>query len=588
VRQTSFAIAASLVLSVQLGAQDVTRREVVRVTEAGGLPRALLDDVLRVVNAPATLRAIGELSIAADRTVDGDVAVVEGIATIAGHVTGRIVALNGTVALRGGAHVDGGIIVIGGRLSGRDVASIGGDVQEYVERVTIVRTTEPPDNATPAEPNPDERWWRLRERWRSRSWSHLRLVSTRTYNRVEGLPVLIGPTFGRDVGLGRLTLDLLGVVRSVGSFEQTSANLGHSAKVELSFGRTYRARVGARLYDVVDPIEPWHLSEAEVGLSAFFLHRDFNDYYNRHGGTLYGGVGLTDHTDLSFGYSDQRWASRPTKNPLTFLHNNSAWRPNPSMDEGTFHLLTAALRYDTRNETDDPWSGWFVTGEYEFGRGTISAYGPTSIGVRQTNLDGRTEYDRLFVDLRRYNRVSPDGQFNMRLVLGGWLSGDDLPLQRRLSVGGLGTLPGYDFRRTRGDSDPWQCSTLANPLLSAGTTTVSGQPAECSRVALAQVEYRGNIRIDPFGLLTGERSRRRLGWGRGAEWVAFVDAGRGWLVGPRRGEMVYPSNHLPPLGTFRTDVGLGLKLDDLGIYFAKGVSEHGGPLNIFVRLKPRF
>jgi hypothetical protein len=254
------------------------------------------------------------------------------------------------------------------------------------------------------------------------------------------------------------------------------------------------------------------------------------------------------------------------------------------MDEGNFHVLTTAVRYDTRNDTDDPWSGWFLTGDYEFGHGTISRYAPTSPGVRQPNLNGKTEYDRVLLDLRRYNRVSAEGQLNARLVVGGWLSGDDLPLQRRLSVGGYGTLPGYDFRRMRGETDFWQCSNPAG----LQPATVEGLPAECSRVALAQLEYRGDIRIDPWGLLAGERSRRRYGWGRSAEWVAFVDAGRGWLVGPRIGEISYPSNKLPPLGSFRTDVGLGIKLDDLGIYLAKGVSEHGGPLNIFVRLKPRF
>ncbi len=586
-RQISIAIAASLAFTVQLGAQDSSRRELVRLTETGTVPRAVIEDVLRVVNSLATLRAVGELRVDANLTVDGDVAVLEGVATISGHVRGRVVAVNGDVALRDGARVDGGIIVIGGRISGRDAATIGGNVQEFAEHVSIVRVSEAIAPAVATEPNPDERWWKLRERWRSRSWSRVRLVSTRTYNRVEGLPVLIGPSFGRDVGWGRLTLDLLGVVRSVGSFDQSSANLGHDAKIELSFGRNYGVRVGGRLFDRVDSVEPWHLSETEVGLSAFFLHRDFSDYYNKHGGTLYGGVYLSDHMDLTLGYSDQRHATRPTKNPLTFLRNNAAWRANPAIDEGTFHLITAALRYDTRNETDDPWSGWFMTGEYEFGRGTISSYGPASFGVRQTNLGGRTEYDRLFLDLRRYNRVSAEGQLNARLVLGGWLSGDDLPLQRRLSVGGPGTLPGYDFRRMQGESDFGQCST-ASGSVALGLSTVDGQPAECSRVALAQLEYRGDIRIDPWGVLMGERSRRRLGWGRSAEWVAFVDAGRGWLVGPRRGETAYPSNRLPPLGTFRTDVGLGLKLDDLGIYVAKGVSEHGGPLNFFVRLKPRF
>ena len=54
-------------------------------------------------------------------------------------------------------------------------------------------------------------------------------------------------------------------------------------------------------------------------------------------------------------------------------------------------------------------------------------------------------YGRGFLDVRRYNRVSPTAQVNLRLVAGGWLHGDALPAQRRLSLGGAGTLPGYDF-----------------------------------------------------------------------------------------------------------------------------------------------
>jgi hypothetical protein len=41
--------------------------------------------------------------------------------------------------------------------------------------------------------------------------------------------------------------------------------------------------------------------------------------------------------------------------------------------------------------------------------GTISSYGPTSPGVRD-DLAGATAYSRGFLDLRRYNRVSPEGQ----------------------------------------------------------------------------------------------------------------------------------------------------------------------------------
>lgn len=584
-RTTSLSVLGGLLLAQPLVAQDVRpapTRETIQLATSGSAPRSIAEDALRVVNAPATARITGMYRLDAGQELSGDLAVLEGTATIDGHVRGRVVALNSDVNLGDGARIDGSVVLLGGRLTGRDRATISGDVLQFTQPVTVVRQVDSVTTAT--QDNPDERWWKLRQRWRrSRSWSELRLVSARTYNRTEGLPVLIGPRFGSDLGWGRLTIDLLGVVRSVGSFEQTSANLGHSLRAELRFGRDYGVRVGAQLYDLVDPVERWQLSETEIGLSSFFLRRDFADYYNRHGGTLFGGFYLGSNADVTLSYSDQRWAGRDTKNALTLFRNNAAWRPNPSMDEGTFHLLTAALRYDTRNDAHDPWTGWFLSGEYEFGVGNISQYGATGPGVRQTNLNGRTEYDRLLLDLRRYNRVSPEGQLNMRLVLGGWLSGDDLPLERRFSVSGPGALPAYAFRRTRGDADLWQCSSA-----SGVPVAVPGRPAFCERFALAQLEYRGDIGIDPWGIFGGERAQRRLGWGRSAEWVAFVDAGRGWLVGPREGKMVYPASVIPSLGTFRTDIGLGIKLDDLGLYVAKAVSEHDGPVTFFVRLNPRF
>jgi hypothetical protein len=66
-----------------------------------------------------------------------------------------------------------------------------------------------------------------------------------------------------------------------------------------------------------------------------------------------------------------------------------------------------------------------------------------------------------------------------------------------------------------------------------------------------------------------------------------VDAGRGWLVGKRAGDLQYPSTSLPGLDTYRTDVGLGLDLGILGIYVAKAVSESKEPANVFVRIRSR-
>ena len=185
-------------------------------------------------------------------------------------------------------------------------------------------------------------------------------------------------------------------------------------------------------------------------------------------------------------------------------------------------------------------------------------------------------YTRGFIDARSYNRLSPVGQISFRIVAGGWVSGDELPLQRRLSVEGPSLLPGYDFRDANGTFDTGTCSVGA-PL---------GRPAECDRIAVAQVEYRGNLHIDLGDWR--EDAGRFVGAHSDGSWVMFADAGRGWMVGQPSGNTTYPKAVLPPTSTFRTDLGLGFDFGGLGVYAAKAVSAPTEPVNFFLRLHRRF
>lgn len=546
------------------------------------LPREVADEVLRIWNAPATLRVDGPYTVEAGREVPGDLGVLGGALTVSGRVVGRIVAVNADVRLTNGARVDGEILVVGGEVTGRDVATVGGQIRTYRGRMDVTRDG---DRLTRGSGDQEAAsWWQRRERWRDRWWSDLRLVSARTYNRVEGLPVYLGPAIGRDFGWGRVGIDAYGVWRSADGFEWKSENIGHSFKGELRIGERRGVRLGGRLFDLVEPVESWHLTDVEVGLASALLHRDFRDYYDRHGGSIYASLFRGSEFDASVSYSDQRWSDRRTRDPWTLFRNSEPWRENPVLDAGLFHLVNTTLRYDTRNDEGNPWWGWYILADYEYGTGRITNYGLAAAGTRSETLDGATVYDRLFVDVRRYNRISPDASLNLRLVAGGWLSGDDLPMQRRFSVGGPGTLPGYDFRRTAGNPDVWQCSTPSQQDASYPI----GAPAHCERFAMAQVEFRGDLHLDPFGVLDEEREYRRAGWGRGTQWVVFADAGRGWLVGERDGGLSYGKHALPPLSTFRTDVGVGLVLDDVGVYVTKSLSNRSAPVNVFVRLRPRF
>ena len=407
----------------------------------------------------------------------------------------------------------------------------------------------------------------------------LTITSGKTYNRVEGLPVLFGPTYTGHVAGGELSIAALGIIRTAHNFHWDSENLGHHASASLKFGERRGFTVGGESFDVVSKIEPWQLTEPDGALSAFFLKRDYFDWYGRHGARAYATV-FRANGSLTVGYSDQRWSSRRERDVYTLFRGDDSWRDNPPINDGRAHVVDVAFRLDTRNSALDPRAGWFLSGEYEHGSGNFTTE-RTLIPPTRADGQAQLEYGRLFLDLRRYNRISPKRRFNGRLVLGGWLHGDPLPYQRRFSVGGIGTLPGFDFRRTGLGTDVGQCSTEGAEL--------PGRPAECERVALAQLEYRQELPSELFEIFNRNRIRVRGAVFRvKPEVVAFVDGGRGWLVGPREGTLRYSSGSLPGFDTFRTDLGVGLDLGIAGIYVAKAVSEPKEPANFFIRIRSRF
>ncbi|HEU4722194.1 MAG TPA: hypothetical protein VFS59_12585 [Gemmatimonadaceae bacterium] len=537
------------------------------------LPRDVAHEVVALFNATTTLRATDRLEIEAGRDVAGNVAVLNGPLTLGGRVRGRVLAINSDVILLRGARIDGDLLVVGGEVEGSDGAMIGGELRIYHPPL---RYTQDGDQlvAQLDGAGAEEPWWRRLERRGRRNFNRLEIANAGVYNRVEGLPVRVGPVLYRDQGWGHLRLDATAVLRTESSFSGATPDVGHDVRGEARAGREYGVTVGGRLFDVVDGVEQWQLSDAEVALATFFFHRDYRDYYGRHGGQLYAALRATDNADLTISYSDERWRARATRDPLTFAWNGLAWRDNPQMDAGRFHMANVTLRIDTRNDVLNPWAGWYVFADFERGVGWIDVAGPTSSSVRVLAA-GPTRYQRGFFDVRRYNRVSPSAQLNLRLVMGGWLSGDPLPLERRLSIDGPGTVPGFDFR-SAGGTDVGTCSEGAAP---------AGRPAQCERVGLAQLEYRGDLHLS---LSHGRGSARRTRLRADGAWVFFADAGRGWLVNAPDSPLNLGRRDLPPLSSYRTDIGAGLAFEHFGVYVAKALSVPNEPANVFVRVRHRF
>lgn len=542
-----------------------------------GLPRDVAREATRLFNETSALRSTGRVEIDEDRTIDGDVAVINGPVMISGRVRGRVLAINSDVVLRSTARIDGDLLVVGGEVEGRHAAYVGGEIRIYRQQLQYVREGDliVPERETTV--NNETGWWRRWDRTPYRTGSKLYIATAGAYNRVEGLPINLGPQLYHSGPWGSARVDAYAVLRTETSFSGQQDDVGHNVNTELRLGRRGGLILGGRVFNVLESTENWQLTQGEAGLAAFLLHRDYRDYYERRGGKVRAGFFVRRGADITVSYGDERWLSRTTENPWTLFKRGLAWRPNPVFDQGRVHLVNSTLRVDTRNDIESPWSGWFVLADVEHGFGKIASYAPRSAPIQSAVLPSNMQYARGFVDFRRYNRVSPDAQLNFRVVTGGWLNGDPLPLQRRFAVDGPGALPGYDFRTP---------SSL-NTLICTSGAYAPGIPGQCDRMALAQVEYRGDLHIDLFTDWEDDHYMRSHSQG---VWVFFADAGRGWLVGtPSAGDpLTFEREKLPPLSSFRTNLGFGLDFGLFGAYAAKAMSQPKEPANFFVRIRHRF
>lgn len=538
---------------------------------AKGLTRREREDVQALYNAPATRREAGPFTLSRDSVVHGALAVLGGPVRIQGSIEGGLLVLNGDVSFGAGSSVTGDVVVLGGRISGADSARVGSlrvetDSVRYAVDAGELRLESPFDEV-----------WRLIGTGQPKAGIGMRLALTRTYNRVEGLPIEFGPRLRYRTPLGTIAADLFGILRTGSRLEWTGNNVGHSARAEMRFGRSEHWSVGGRLYDVVSSVEDWQLSDVEVGLATFLGHADYRDYFDKHGGS--GFIGFRDGRALRGGLelSRENWRPRRTLSPFTLWRNDEPWRQNPEYDRASYTRLQARLSYDTRTDPLRPRSGWWAQGEYELGDGSHLTFG-TEITAPIPSKGQVVRYGRGMLDIRRYNRLSPSAQLNLRVMGGGWLHGDPLPLQRRLSISGPGANTGFRFREQVTTPDRLQCT---------GAVELQGKPALCDRMFLASADYRHDIRwlVDLFG---GSRMIQPDRSGYGA-WVLFTDVGRGWLRASRAPESPVPFDAPRGIEAMQTSIGAGLELGQGGVYVAKAL---GAPpsrgVQLFVRLVRRY
>lgn len=540
----------------------------------GGPPPEVVTELIAFFNDSSTTRMQGDVTLPPGSRFEGKLAMYRGSLRIAGRVDGPIAVANGTLYLLPGAAVDGEILVVGGRLLRSEQVEHRGGERVYWDAAPIERGS--------------DGMLAVRERRRpfgeiataratfqtGRIRTTLSLATGGTYNRIEGLPVLFGPLFEfRPSPKSYARLDLRGILRTAGESTDLRSDFGYVARADLRFTGRTEFGFGARLYSEVASVEDRPLSTSESGWSAFLLQRDYRDFYEREGvsGVAYIKPTRALRVELSLSRDAER--SVRATDPWSLLRNSDRWRRNPLIDDGHYFTTGVLLEFDTRNDQDRPTTGWMVRSHFEhLTSDDIAPVALPAVVRPSPQTGGGYATDRLLVDVRRYSRLTPGLRVNARLLAEGWIAGDRLPVQSRVSLGGPDLLPGFDFRAftcaPRGFTDP-------------------AEPALCDRIIATQVEVRTRLGLN-LGVRLPARDGNRPGRFIGieeADLVLFSDAGKGWLAGSGPGQV--PVNRLPVLREWALDLGLGLDAGEIGAYLAKSVSS-GEPVKFTVRLQRRF
>jgi hypothetical protein len=543
----------------------------------GPLPPEVRDEVLDFLNAPTTLRLSGGSRIPAGSRIEGPLGVLGGALRVEGVVEGPVVVVNGDLHLLEGGRIEGEIVVVGGRILAPD-----GAIDEAMARAwsaplryRIRGDRVEVDDLLQRELPPLLEW--------DLGFANVRptLRSAGNYNRTEGLPVELGPIF-RTTGRNPTQVGLFAIWRSASGLELDRENLGHSLRIEQEMGGSGEARVGFAHESRISPIETRGLTNPETSLTTFLLHRDFRDYFESEGWSTYlelNPVNRPVRARITYTEADHRFA--PIVNPWTLRDREAAWRAQPLVAEGSARSLSLLTTYDTRDDVYDPSTGWLVEGTIRRRVGgelrlpaLADAEGASVTTLQAPSAAYPLATDGTF-DLRRYNRLGPDTRLNFRLLLSGSVDGNPLPPQFQRAPGGEGSLPGHPRFAL-------DCGARAAPVTTE--EEIEAYPAYgCDRIGLFQVELQGYLPIgwSPDPERYPDWETRSLLEVRPA-WALFAGVGRGSVV-----DDLLPHDLRVDSPT-RADVGVGIFVGPLGLYWAYPLNRGDRGLNFFVRLGHRF
>ncbi len=364
----------------------------------------------------------GDVVIDQRDRIDGNVVVRNGSITVRGQIEGNVLVLNGNVIIQDGGKVIGDATAVNG-----EVLLIGGEITGRIEEkqdvdVDIVYKQRKPVQRVPYRiSNAFQNDLAVRDIEFSPFWLG--------FNRVEGFSINSGSRKSLYWD-GSIALSLYGQLGYAFKAHRWRGQLG--ATRQFAAGNDGLIEIGGEVYSLTDTKDEWVIGRSENDLAAFFFHRDYRDYYDREGFSIYTGHYLNSprfSTHIRVQYLNEIHSSMRNRTDWALFVRDRSFRLNPMIDEGRLNALRVAFNLSTIKPSPRRLDGWSALAAMEYS---------------SPSLNSDLDYKQYILDVRRYQPISTYDNFNVRLRAGS--SEGDLPVQRIYELGGLGTLPAYPHK----------------------------------------------------------------------------------------------------------------------------------------------
>jgi len=328
------------------------------------------------------------------------------------------------------------------------------------------------------------------------------------------------------------------------SVKGASREVGYALGFERPFFVLPQVYLGAEVFDLTASDDQWQISSSEAGLAAVGPRRSYRDYYRRRGGQFSAALRVQPQVEALFALRSERHESLQTESDFSLWNDDEPFRSNLDAAEGRLNAFVVGASYSSRRFDRESLETSYRRHQLE------SLFGLTLDDPKQPRedyrlwridwtseisspgaLDSDFDFRRHIVSGRVRAEVSPYQEVGAR-VIGGWSQGV-LPPQRAFAIGGIGSVHGYDFKESVGDT-----------------------------MALMNFEY-------------------ALGWRSGPQLLGFLDAGR-------------TTSRLaaaPPTttdGEWLKGIGWGIGLGTFRIDFGYKLAKDSGPVQVLLRFGRTF